>query len=711
MRRATFDLTGLPPTLDERTAFLADASSGAYEAVVDRLLASPQFGERWAAMWLDLARYSDTMGYEKDPHRDIWPYRDWLIRALNADMPYDRFIVSQLAGDLLDDARMADRVATAFHRNSQTNTEGGTDDEEFRVAAVIDRISTTWQVFGGLTFGCCQCHSHPYDPIEHEEFYRFFAVFNSSRDCDLDEETPRLAVPKDQSDWSRANGLDRSMVALRRARQQQLLPLAEDPALWQYLPCDEATSTGITQLESRVSPTDGVPEFVTEGTVTARSMYRLRLPLPAEMSQLTALRLESLPLDLQAALETPEMGFAVTRLVATLEVPGEEQPRRLYVRAAMCDEAEPLLDPGDCFDDNNQGWAVQPRLDRPRWAVFVLEQPAALRPGSRLHLQLKHNRTATGEIPLVIHRGRVAVSSDDRWVEVVASEEFNARENELAAAQSQRDAIASISIPVMDELDNDLRRHTYVFERGNWLSKGEEVSPGVPAVFGGLNINRPADRLAVGEWFASPKHPLTSRVLVNRVWEQLFGRGLVETVGDFGTSGTLPTHPRLLDDLAARFPSDMQWSFKQLLRELVLSATYRQQSQVRDELKGRDRDNRLLARGPRQRLSAEMVRDQALVLSGKLSGNMFGPSVMPPQPDGVWRSVYSGAVEDRRGRRSLPPRGIHLLEEDKSVSSDDDVRHPQPRSVQRATHCHQHALAAAGHDERPRIRRVCPWLC
>ncbi len=643
LRRVTFDLVGLPPSAEDREAFLADDSEQAYEKVVDRLLALPHFGERWAAMWLDLARYADTMGYEKDPHRDIWPYRDWLIRSLNDDMPYDQFLVKQLAGDLLPGADLSDRVATAFHRNTQTNTEGGTDDEEFRIAAVIDRVNTTWQVVGGLTFGCCQCHSHPYDPIEHEEFYRFLAVFNSTRDCDLDEETPQLDLPIDRADWPRAEELDRRISELRRTRHSQLMPLAEAAHLWRYLEFDEAKSTGETQLVLRENPADGLPEFVTQGTVTAHSMYQLSLRLPAGIDPVTAVRLESLPQDLGQALQTPEMGFAVTRLMAAIEVPGESVPRPLFVRVAMCDEPEPLLDPEDCASDNNNGWAVYPKLDRPRWAVFVFDEPVAIPAGSRLQLKLKQNRSATGEIALVVNRGRVGVSSDKRWAEVVASERFQALENELAELRAERSAMASTSLPVIDELDPLLRRHTYVFERGNWLDKGKEVTPGVPTVFPALDTQGSVDRLAVARWFASPTHPLTSRVLVNRVWEQLFAKGLVETVGDFGTSGTLPSHPQLLDDLAARFQTDMQWSFKQLLRELVLSATYRQQSRATAQQVARDPENRLLGRGPRERLTAEMVRDQALVLSGRLSPQRYGPSVMPPQPEGVWRSVYSGA--------------------------------------------------------------------
>jgi hypothetical protein len=658
LRRVTFDLTGMPPTAKERAEFLADASPEAYERVVDRLLASSRYGEHWAAMWLDLARYADTMGYEKDPHRDIWPYRDWLIRALNADVPYNQFVIKQLAGDLIPECTMDDRIAAAFHANTQTNTEGGTDDEEFRTATVLDRVNTTWQVFGGLTYGCTQCHSHPYDPIEHQEYYEFAAVFNSTRDQDLDEETPKLRVPLSRDDDARANALDRRIAELRRALHAEEMKVAGDNQQWQSLTPDVATSTGQTKLAVQKDADTGLVEYVTVGTVTIGSLYTLEAPLPEGMSELTAIRLDALPKDVQAAMKIPELGFAVTRLRAWIITPGSETPEEVMFRLAMCDEAEPVLEPSDSLVDNNDGWASFSKIDRPRWAVFVPLERLKVAAGSRLRLELKQSRAATGAHPTVINRGRMAVSSDARWSELVANAEFEKLEGDLAKARAERDAIPAISIPVIAELDDEFRRHSYVFDRGNWLIKTDEVGPGVPAVFPEIPEGTKVDRLAVAEWFASAEHPLTSRVQVNRVWEQLFGRGIVETSGDFGTSGILPTHPELLDDLSARFATEMNWSTKALLREIVLSDTYRQTSRASAELIDADRDNRWLARGPRLRLTAEMVRDQALVLGGNYVDKMFGPPVMPPQPDGIWRSAYNGArwvnaEGDDRYRRAI----------------------------------------------------------
>ena len=300
LRRVTFDLVGLPPSAAEVNAFAADRRVDAYERVVDRLLASPHFGERWAAVWLDLARYADTTGYEQDPHRDIWPYRDWVIRSFNADMPYDEFTVKQLAGDLLETPTLDDLVATAFHRNTQTNLEGGTDDEEYRIAAVIDRVNTTWQVWQATTFGCVQCHSHPYDPIRHDEYYKFLAIFNQSMDTDVEEDVPRLNVPLDPQRFSRAADLERRSSQLRRQLHGLVRPLAESMQLWQNLPIDLANSTGSTRLRIEVKSDENgvnVSDVLAEGTVTIGSKFTVAAPLPADIEQVTALRIDALVLD------------------------------------------------------------------------------------------------------------------------------------------------------------------------------------------------------------------------------------------------------------------------------------------------------------------------------------------------------------------------------------------------------------------------------
>jgi hypothetical protein len=448
LRRVTLDLTGLAPTPQEYDNFLNDTSDNAYKKVVDRLLASAHYGERWAAMWLDLARYGDSQGYQKDRHRDIWQFRDWVIEAFNKDMPFDQFTVEQLAGDLLPNPTVDQRIATAFHRNTNTNDEGGTDDEEFRVVAVIDRVNTTMEVWQGTTMACVQCHSHPYDAFPHKEYYQLMAFFNTSADADLTSDKPVL-------------------MELSSIQKRQLNEL--------------------------------------------------------------------------------------TRYLATQKDTSDKQ----YLAARQLME------------------------------------------------KIKPSRT-----------------------------------------------------PIMEELPADSTRKTHLFVRGNWMVHGAEVFPQTPKALTQLPKESPTNRLGLAQWLVSPQNPLTARVMVNRFWEQLFGRGLVETLEDFGSQGAKPTHPELLDWLALRFMNEHQWSVKKLLREVVMSATYRQSSEVSGEALEKDPYNMFLARGARVRLSAEQVRDQALSASGLFSPRLFGPSVMPPQPDGVWQVIrnvvkWRNAQDENRYRRAL----------------------------------------------------------
>jgi hypothetical protein len=433
IRRVSLDLIGLPPTPEEVDAFVSDQSPDAYEKVVDRLLASPHYGERWARPWLDLARYADTHGFEKDPRRTIWPYRDWVINALNKDMPFDQFTIEQLAGDLLPNPTLEQRIATGFHRNTMINTEGGVDPEEYRVAAVVDRVNTTATVWLGTTLACAQCHTHKYDPFTQQEYYQFLAFFNSN--------------------------------------------------------ADRSTSDGDMLL----------------------------LPTP----------------DQQKALDE----------IARLEAVQSKAPELKGVREQLAAAKKKLND----------------------------------------------------EVPKTL---------------------------------------------VMKELPEP--RETFVHIRGNFLNKGDKVEPGVPAVLHDLRVanGEAPNRLTLARWLVSPENPLTARVTVNRMWAEFFEHGLVETSEDFGSRGERPTDPELLDWLATEFIRD-GWSMKRMHRLIVLSATYRQSPKMTPELLERDPHNRLLARGPRMRLSAEAVRDQALAVSGLLSRKIGGPSVMPPQPDGLWNSPYS----------------------------------------------------------------------
>ncbi len=450
LRRVSLDLTGLPPSPKELDAFLADTSPNAYAKVVDRLLASPQYGERWARYWLDLARYADTNGYEKDGRRSIWPFRDWVIDAFNRDMPFDEFTIEQIAGDMLPNATPAQKIASGFHRNTMSNEEGGVDQAEARWLTVVDRVSTTAQVWLGTTLQCAQCHNHKYDPFTMQEYYRFFAFFDHCNEPALDALTP------------------------------------------------------IQEAQKKTLQTD----------------------LDALTTQRTNLQ--------------------------------------------------------------NAGPPTADRLD--------------------------------------------------------------ALDKQIADTKKQMDAIRPTQTLVFQEKADNLVPATYTHIKGGFLAKDQLVTASVPASLNPLPTGQPVNRLGLAHWLVDRDNPLTARVTVNRMWEQLFGRGLVETSEDFGTQGQKPTHPDLLDWLAVRLaapadpatPANCGWSLKRLLRQIVLSATYRQASKISPALIERDPANRLLARGPRFRMEAEMLRDTALASAGLLSLKVGGPSVFPFQPEGIWVMPYNG---------------------------------------------------------------------
>jgi hypothetical protein len=382
--------------------------------------------------------------------------------------------------------------------------------------------------------------------------------------------------------------------------------------------------------------------------VTIRSKYKLESPVPAGMTQIVALRIDALLSDAQSARRIPELGFVLSHLKAVVLPPAVDSREDdslvpLQFKRAFCDEAEPVLDPADSLKDDDMGWGSYSRQWRQPYALFLLDKPVTVAPGSRLRIELQHNRNTSGDVALALRRSRYAVSSSTEWVELQQSAEFVAAQNELDEETAVAKKIPSVSVPVMDELPEAIERSTFVFTRGLWLDKGQEVAADTPEVLPSLPAGAPRNRLTMARWLVSKENPLTARVMVNRIWAQLFGTGIVETAEDFGSSGTLPSHPELLDHLALRFQNEHGWHLKNLLREIVLSATYRQSARVKPEKLAADPQNRLLSRGPRQRLSAEMVRDQALVFSGRFAAKMYGPPVMPPQPEGIWRSVYSDA--------------------------------------------------------------------
>ena len=701
LRRVSLDLTGLPPTEQELADFLADKSPDAYARQVDRLLASPHYGERWAALWLDLARYADSRGYEADHDRPVWPYRDWVIDAFNRNLSYEQFVTTQLAGDLLPNPGYDDRVATTFQRLTPVNDEGGTDDEEYRLVAVMDRVATTWSVLNGLTMNCVQCHSHPYDPIRHAEYYKFLGFYNTSRDSDLGDDYPTLPVPKDDA--------LRGEVADLAARRTELLHTVvsigrslEDQARWRPLPMANGTMNEVPALERalrafelgklrRTNPnpdaelkpkeldkfykdsisgfrldlaharehsppvpliSDGKGGLRAGGTIPLRSVFEVQTEVPT--GPITALRIESPVNDAARASHTPEDGFMVDRIgISIVDSGGREQ--RIAIRYFLPDAEDnlltavkppyPLSEPVDSQMDAS-GFAANPKLFRSRWVVAVPAQPVTVPAGSRLKLEVLHT-TGIDYRPAPLRHFSLYTSSDPEWTSAAMAQKLEPQLAELVQLEQRLERIPRIPLPVMAEQAVFEQRHSLEFERGNFMNKiGPALQPDVPAIFPKLPAAAPHNRLTMAHWFFSTDQPLTARVAVNRYWEQLFGTGLVETLEDFGSAGQAPSHPELLDWLALHFQHDLHWDMKALLRELVTSATYRQSARATPALLAKDPRNRLLTHGPQQRLSAEMVRDQALVASGLFNPAMGGPPVKPPQPAGVWMSVYDDRVWD-----------------------------------------------------------------
>lgn len=633
LRRLSLDLIGLPPTLGEVDAFVKDTTPEAYERQVDRLLASPHFGERWAALWMDLARYSDTKGYEADRARPMWPYRDWLVRAFNADLPFDQFTIKQLAGDLLANATEDDRIATAMQRLTSTNDEGGTDDEEFRTSAVLDRVNTTWEAWMGSSMGCAQCHDHPYDPFRNQEFYQSVAFFNNTADADRNDEAPTIDIFLGGEEKTKRTALDIEITKLK----SELDALKKQPKLpaKDWLPLQPASATAGAGLTVSMRG----EEVHLQGAAPPADTTTLIITLPPE--KIGALRLDTLP---QAHRPGKGAGlgrdgnFVLTGFKATLLLSdGSERPIE-FVKADADFEQNgyPIANTLKNPDPDHTGWAVSPQIDKPHFAVFYAKESINVPANSRLRVELLHQHTYKGEYQGASIGSFKLSTTAGTLPQIDPNADRIAQLEALIKAKTKdRDAIHLTRLPVMTELSGDKARKTHEFIRGNWLNKGDEVHAATPASLPPMPNDAPRNRLGFAQWLVGSNNPLTPRVTVNRVWEQLFGIGLVETAEDFGTKGETPSHPELLDWLAATFREDLHWSTKKLIRTIVLSRAYRQDSRATAELIERDPRNRLVARGPRVRLSAEMIRDNALAVSGLLSTKLYGPSVMPPLPAGV----------------------------------------------------------------------------
>jgi Protein of unknown function (DUF1553)/Protein of unknown function (DUF1549)/Planctomycete cytochrome C len=597
IRRVCLDLTGLPPTLQqlEKYSKINDWNAG-YKQLVDELLASSSFGERWATMWLDLARYSDSRGYQKDNARNIWKYRDWVIKAFNADKPFDKFTTEQIAGDLLPQPTTDNLIATAFHRNTLNNDETGTVDEEFRVTATLDRVNTTWETWQSTSFGCVQCHSHPYDPFRHDEYYKFLAYFNNTRDEDTIDEAPFLRE-FNKEDNKKVNEIEEWIGDKNNNSKKR------HTGVWgQFLHFLEP------RHHAHYADNYQKGTLVSDRNIGLKNGGSCRLPniqLTNKSQLIVQIAVSQLGTTLQIRLDSTK-----GQVIGQIDLDTTKNKKReIHIWPI-----QPSSGRHDVYlTASNKKIGPEDYPFEIAWFAFMPDFPNKNAPGysAKFDLYKQLLETKTDNTPI-----------------------------QLAS-------------------DTDYERVTNVFVRGNWLSKGAVVNPDLPHSL--IKNNRlPKNRLGLAQWLVSSENPLTARVMVNRFWEQIFGIGLVETLEDFGTAGAKPTHPELLDYLAMKYSTDWRWSTKRLLKEIVLSKTYKQNSALtpNDPRLVKDPQNRYLSHAPRIRLSAETIRDQALAVSGLLSKKMYGQPVMPYQPDGVWQAVnsnleYEQSVGEDQFRRAV----------------------------------------------------------
>lgn len=673
VRRVYLDLTGLPPTPEEADRWatrLIDADGefddGAWEQLVDQLLASPEYAPRWARRWLDLARYADTNGYEKDRDRSIWPYRDWVIRAIENDMPFDQFTIEQLAGDLLPNPTDDQLIATGFHRNTMLNEEGGIDPLEFRFHAMTDRVATTGATWLGLTLGCAQCHTHKYDPVSHREYFQIMAFLNNA-------DEPYLELPTIEQRKQRQRQLaeaDRLFETLPEkwtgepeTLQQRLQTWFEQRRFespWQVLRADRMESN-LPHLENQ--PDDSI--FVS-GDSAKHDTFNLHFDKPPQ--RMTAILIETLPDE-----RLPARGPGATYYEGTIgdfflgELQVVADGKQVKVAEASHSYAKnrygsnPVGAELAIDGDLQTGWSVHDRQGERHTAVFRFAEP--IRDADTLSLQLDFGRHFASPFG----RFRIAVTSADSpppareyGLETEALfcrplDELNDEQRahltrvmlmEAEETKETADRIRQLRKPptwkttlILRERPPSNPRPTNIHHRGEYLQPKETVEATTLGVLHPFPESAERNRLGFARWLVDRENPLTARVVVNRHWAAIFGRGIVPTVADFGLQGQPPSHPELLDWLAVQFMED-GWSIKRLHKRLVMSRAYRQSSQVTETHRRTDPANRWLARAPRYRLDAEVIRDSILAAAGKLSKKRFGPPTRPPQPQGVTEAAY-----------------------------------------------------------------------
>ncbi len=686
LRRVSLDLTGLPPTPAEIDAFLEDRSPHAYEKVVDRLLASPRYGERMAARWLDAARYADTNGYQYDGERVMWRWRDWVIEAFNRNQPFDRFTLDQIAGDLLPRATLEQKMATGFSRNHRGNTEDGIVPEEYRVEYAVDRLETAFTVFQGLTLGCARCHNHKYDPFSQKEFYQVYAYFNNvpelgramkygnspplvaaptreqQRQLDqlngririldeqVDETVPAGFAPPPGSFWAPASELDRAFLfespgeaKARGGEPSYVAGRAGQAASLDGKTYLEADGAAAFDIDERFTLAAWVnPEAALDGAVLTRmtegprgkgfGVYLNRGKVHVHIT--SSYDDDAIRLDTEETLEAGRwrhLGVTYTgsRLADGIQV--YLDGRAVKVKVEIDTLYRPFRNAGRVFREPFRiGGGAGPQR---RFRGLVDE----VRIWARV---LADDEMAALAAPLETLAGKPERRRILRWYYLDHAAPDSTREawRSLTALHREREKLERSFPTVMVMTDMEPPRPTHVLQRGLYNKPGEKVEPGVPAALGSLPPGAPNNRLGLAQWLIHSANPLLGRVTVNRFWQMYFGAGLVRTVEDFGLQGDWPSHPELLDWLATEFVRS-GWDVKGLQKLIVTSATYRQSSRATPELLQRDPENRLLARGPRFRLPAEMVRDQALLAAGLLKEKLGGPSVKPYQPEGLWKDL------------------------------------------------------------------------
>ena len=584
-RRVSFNITGLPPEKKLFNSFINNEIS--YENYIDKLLSNSSYGENWASWWLDYSRYADTNGYEADHTRSIWRFRDWVIDALNDDKKFNEFIIEQLAGDLLPDPSIDQYIATAFHRNSMTNKEGGTEDEEYRVAAVIDRVNTTFEVLQSTTISCVQCHSHPYDPIKHEEYYKLMAFFNNTVDSDQNQNAPRMRIFNDKEkkknkemySWILKYG-NESELKLFKNFIEFINPV------YQANKFDVIDKQKAFFLSHFIGLRNGGSVILKNAnTLENNNLYISNISYKDDVKIIfrkdssEGKVLGELDFNKDKNLNIWNEGLDQKK-VSVLKIPTFKKPFDLHISAytnKKVNNKDVLFD----FE----------------WISFLPDIPGENQPGFS---KIK-----------------------DNFLKLLVGTKF------------------SNLHPVMLENPKHLDRKTFVFDRGNWMTTKDEVKPDVPMIFNDWDEKWGKNRLGFSKWITSKENPLTARTIVNRIWYKIFGRGIVNSIEDMGTQSENPSHPALLDWLAYEFMNEMNWSIKKLIKTILMSSTYRQNSIISNDKLSIDPNNIYYSRGPRLRLEAEQIRDQALFVSGLLSKKMYGPGVMPPQPDGIWESPYN----------------------------------------------------------------------